>query len=78
MKNKTELVESLQRTAEEIEEAIVTISTAMNSLATTRLKEEVIVTLLARTTKMNRSDIETVIEHIQDLEKYWLKPKKQS
>lgn len=62
--------------AEVIATSIVEIAKGMKALSESRLKRDAIVTLLQHSTKLPRRDIIKVLDHLEDLEKTWLKPAK--
>lgn len=62
--------------AEVFEQAILDIGAAMRKIATTRLTRAAIVALIYDKTKMNKWQIEAVLDNLDGLERIWLKPKK--
>lgn len=58
------------------EQSIVEMAKAMKKLSETRLKQDALVTLIARTTGESRGSIESVINCLDMLEELYLKPKK--
>jgi hypothetical protein len=62
--------------AEIIATSIVEIARGMRAIEDSRLKRDAIVTLLQHSTKLARRDIIKVLDHLGDLEKTWLKPRK--
>lgn len=61
--------------AEVLADAIVKIADGMRALNESRLKRDAVVTLIARTSKISRSNIEIVLNNLEELERTWLKPK---
>lgn len=58
---------------EVIADSIVQIAEAMRKINSTRLSRDAIVTLIARQTKVSRSDIERVLDSMDNLENDWLR-----
>jgi hypothetical protein len=72
---KTKIIQDEQRPhpVAIIADAIVEISKGMRRLNASRLTRDAVVTLIARNSKVSRSDIETVLENLDDLDTRWLK-----
>jgi hypothetical protein len=62
--------------AEVIQESIVAIASAMRQIEATRLSRRALVTLIHDHSKVNRKDIELVLNNLEQLEVIWLKPKR--
>lgn len=54
-------------------EAILDIGQAMKKLSSTRLSREAIVALIHDKTKVGKSEIKIVLDHLENLEDHWLK-----
>ena len=59
-----------------IAQSIEQISAAMKKVAGTRLSREAIVTLIHAKSKVAKRDIELVLNNLEQLERTWLKPKR--
>lgn len=64
--------------AEVIERSIEQIAASMRQLDSTRLSRKAIVTLIHANSKVNKRDIELVLNNLTYLEQEWLKPKPKS
>lgn len=58
-----------------IAQAIIDISDAMKTVASSRLSRRAIVTLVHEQSKIARRDIELVLNNLEQLERTWLKAK---
>ncbi len=56
-----------------IENSIVEIAQAMVKINSTRLTRKAIVTLIHANSKVNKGDIEIVLNNLDELERTWLK-----
>lgn len=63
---------------EMIAEAIMEISKAMKVLSTTRLTRAAIVLLISDRSQVSRSNVQLVLNNLENLELLWLKPKKRA
>ncbi len=54
-------------------DSIVKIGNAMKELSKTRLKEDTIIMLVAKKTRMHQFQVKSVLDALQNLEKDWLK-----
>lgn len=59
-----------------MEQAIIDIAKSFKALSVTRIKQDVIVTVIARKSGVNRGDVERVLIYLSDLERHFLHPKK--
>lgn len=62
--------------AETIAAAIVKISESMRAISATRLSRKAIVALIHDQSKVSKRTIEIVINNLEELESFWLKPQK--
>lgn len=56
-----------------IEQSIVEIAQAMKKINSTRLTRRAIVTLIHANSRVNKGDIEIVLNNLDELERTWLK-----
>lgn len=59
-----------------MESAIIELASGMKKLNKSRLKRSAIVTLLVRSSGINRTQIEIILNNLESLEELFLKPKK--
>lgn len=59
---------------EEVAQAIVDIAAGMKKMSASRLKREAIVLLLHDASKVGKPDIRSILTHLENLDKTWLKP----
>lgn len=62
--------------AEIFEQAIIEIAAAMRKISATRLTRSAIVALIYDKSKIQKGQIEVVLNNLDRLEEIWLKPKK--
>lgn len=60
--------------ADIMEKAIIELASSMRALLTTRLKKEAIITLIHAWSKVNKRDVELVLNNLVQFEEIWLKP----
>lgn len=59
-----------------IEQAIIDIARSMKELSNSRLTRRAIIVLIQADTRLNKGEIETVLTSLEQMERTWLKPKK--
>lgn len=59
-----------------MEQSIIDIARGFKALKATRIREDVIVTVISRKSGVGRGDVERVLAYLHDLERLFLNPKK--